>query len=338
MRQNTRLFTLFVSTLFASCAALNSNKKITGLRIDYDTETAINYGAIFPIEVFAVYPNGKDRKITGNDELIVDIAGAVYEDGKVIVGAYPESFGENTIRIMAKRISKSDTVMTERIIPFNYASDLTILFYGSSGARGADGDDAGYIALFRDGSSGSSGSDGANGGSGSQLELLCWRDEIDSSYKFQVKQLSTEKNYFYRYFDRGFLVVVNVNGGTGGMGGDGGDGRDGKSGTQTEKKSKDPGSGGNGGNGGNGGIGGSGGFVRVIIHPNAIEIAEKIVVYNDGGLGGTGGTGGSPGKAGTPLDGQAVASDGYTGSSGSSGIQGQSGPEIVIKIEEFDIP
>jgi len=93
----------------------------------------------------------------------------------------------------------------------------------------------------------------------------------------------------------------------------------------------EPGDGDPGGEGGIGGRGGAGGNIKLVIHPNAEDILQNIIIDVSGGEGGDGGQGGEGGGGGIPLEGQMAGVAGPNGLTGRKGEKGQKGnSEIVI--------
>ena len=322
--------------ILTACATMKGGKKAKELRIDYNSAAEINYGYTLQVDFYAVYANGKDKKLTHKSDLKIEVTGATYSDGQLYIEGYPEQFGRDVIDLRATYSGKDDSLVKEISIPFNYRGPLKLIFTGDAGTDGKKGSKGGMEMVFRNGLNGGDGTDGAQGRDGHNLSVYIWKDESTQQYKIRVNNLEDQKSYYYNYLDSGAGITIDVSGGAGGTGGKGGDGGDGKDGRITDKKTKEPGSGGNGGNGGNGGQGGNGGMVYLFIHPNAAELQNRIAIYNFGGAGGAGGPAGDPGKAGKPLEGQEAKADGTTGLPGEPGPSGSQGNATTISIEAFD--
>jgi len=320
--------------LLNSCSGFKQNKTPQSLVIRYSKNAAINYGASFDVKACVIFAHGKEKDMTGKEELDIKIEGAIYTRGKVRIENYPESLTPNVIKIWAT-YSKNETTLTAfEEIPFNYKSTVQVDFRGKNGATGNKGSNGSTPVLFRDGKDGDSGGTGNDGESGDNLTVYVWKDSIDF-YFIKVTNLTNDKKYIYKIKDEGFGFRFDVTGGNGGNGGVGGDGGKGKDGSSTDSNNKRPGNGGRGGVGGTGGNGGSGGSVYIFIHPNAAEMQGKIIAYNFGGNGGIGGNGGKGGKAGAPAAGQS-GTDGQEGAKGLNGYKGGQGTFTII-VEEFDI-
>lgn len=327
------LLLIFIAT---SCAVFQGNKKPVGLELRYNKAAFINYGYAFEVNSILMYSNGKEKDVTGKDELKITVQGGSYNRGWVSIEQYPKKLSSNLIRISATYI-KDKTNLTQTIeIPFNYKGDVELNFKGRQGSSGEKGTKGSTPLLFRDGNTGGDGGLGGDGFPGDNLTVYVWKDSGDF-YFIKVNNLSTSQNYIYKIKNEGYGFKFNVNGGQGGTGGDGGDGGDGKDGSNNNNKLKAPGNGGPGGTGGMGGTGGNGGSVYIFVHPNASEIQSKFAVYNFGGSGGNGGDGGNGGKAGRPLEGQAAGNAGAKGQNGSGGYNGSNGDVFQIIVEAFDI-
>jgi hypothetical protein len=320
----------------SGCAVFKSGKKPVELEIRYNDGNYINYGKNFPVEIYVKYSNGKEKEVTGKDELTVTAAGAFYGNGYVQIDAYPKKITSNQIKISATYTKDEVTLKDEVTIPFNYKGDIEIAFTGRQGSNGSTGENGVTPLLFRDGKEGGSGGPGGDGGSGDNLTLYVWKDSMEFYY-IRVNNLTTSQTYIYKIKKSDYRFHMNVSGGQGGTGGKGGQGGDGKDGSNNNNKLKAPGNGGMGGTGGIGGTGGKGGNIYVFIHPNAAEIQHIFTCNNFGGSGGYGGEGGSGGRGGTPLEGQTAGSAGVNGSKGTSGYNGAAGDVFTILIENFDI-
>lgn len=318
------------------CSVFQSSKKPVDLKLSYDSSAPINYGTSFELKAWLVYSNGKEKLVTGKDELSVTVRGATYGyKGSIYIENYPVQLTNNVISVNASYNREEIHLQDSIQIPFNYKSDVTLSFRGSSGSKGDKGETGSTALLFRDGKEGGAGGSGTNGTAGDNLSVHVWKDSIDFYY-IRVTNLTTSRKYWYKIKDSGYGFRFDVTGGYGGQGGDGGDGGPGKDGVANDNKVKEPGDGGAGGTGGTGGNGGNGGGVYIFIHPNAAALQTQFYANVFGGSGGAGGEGGKGGKAGTPLTGQSAASDGSSGISGSSGYSGETGA-FQILVEEFDI-
>lgn len=329
---------LFAGLLMSllSCSVFKSGKKPVELEIRYNDGNYINYGKYFQVEFYVKYSNGKEKEVTGKDELSVNTAGASYSNGYVYIDGLPTKISSNQVKISASYVKDEITLKDEVTIPFNYKGDIEISFTGRQGSTGSSGENGATPLLFRDGKEGGSGGIGGDGGPGDNLTLYVWKDSMEFYY-IRVNNLSTSQTYIYKIKKTGYRFHMNVSGGQGGTGGKGGSGGDGKDGSNSNNKVKAPGNGGMGGNGGIGGTGGKGGNVYIFIHPSAADIQQIFSCYNYGGSGGYGGDGGNGGRGGTPLEGQTAGSAGPQGSKGASGYNGANGDVFTILVENFDI-
>lgn len=319
-----------------SCAIFQGNNKPTELKLAYDESSFINYGYSFKLKSSLVYSNGKEKNITGKEELNIEISGAQYDNGNIYINAYPQKLTGNVIKVSAAYSKDEIQLNTSIEIPFNYKGDIELNFKGKQGSQGSRGEKGGTALLFRDGKDGGQGGMGSDGFPGDNLTIYVWKDSVDF-YFLKVNNLISGETYIYKTKATGYAFRLNVNGGQGGQGGQGGDGGDGKDGSENNGKLKTPGNGGKGGAGGQGGNGGRGGNVYVFLHPNAQEFQKYISVYNFGGPGGRGGKGGEGGRGGTPLTGQTAGTAGTNGVNGQDGFQGLSGDVVSFIVEEFDI-
>lgn len=322
--------------LISSCGLLKEGRKVVDVRFEYDESTAVNYGRDFSFRTYAIQANGKEKDITSKEELNVECYGANYENGRIFIDGYPERFSKDLITIRAQYEKEGTIFKKELTIPFNYQSAIEANFSGTQGEVGGDGSDGGTALLFRWGKDGDSGYSGGLGGNGSDLHVHIWKDPESKKYKMIIEELESGHTYYYSFFEKGHGVSISANGGAGGRGGNGGKGGDGKDYEKTEKKTKSAGDGGHGGDGGTGGQGGTGGSIYVFIHPNAMDIQEKLGLYNFGGPGGDGGSGGQAGSGGSAPEGQTAGENGQAGNSGDQGPLGESGTTIEISIQEFE--
>lgn len=331
-------FVCIISILFLSaCGIAKGGKKATGIEFIYDNNLSINYGYSFDFDTYLIFSNGKQKKVTGKDELQIDIEGASYRNGVIYCNDYPTSFQDDKIKVKATYSYKEKIFTKEASFEFNYLGNLFMRFNGEEGQNGMDGSNGSSSLLFRWGTDGSDGGMGGKGGNGADLTVHVWKDLNTGLYKMKVFNLITNNTYYYKTADVPYEIRIFVNGGRGGKGGAGGNGGDGKDGKKTDKKTKDPGNGGNGGNGGMGGTGGDAGNVYIFVHPNAAEIQGRFRIYNEGGAGGDGGPGGRAGSGGKALEGQEAATEGNAGIGGEGGVGGYSGGVVEIVVEEFDI-
>ena len=327
------LILLFVS----ACGIFKGNKEIERLKFSYSSTAEINYGHSFSLKTMLVYKNGREKDISGKKDLTIVVKRGDYKNGKIKIGAYPQSLQPDTIHVKAVYTANDKTYEYSEAIPFNYQGALLIDFSGEPGADGADGGNKGTPLLLRNGKTGGAGLIGAKGNNGHDLTINIWKEKQGERYRISVANLVTNKTYQYTYVDKGFGIQFDVRGGKGGTGGDGGDGGDGKDGVVSDKKTKNPGDGGDGGIGGNGGNGGDSGMVYVFVHPTAEVLIGQIAVYNFGGKGGSFGKGGKAGQGGDPAAGQYQVPDGVMGSEGIAGESGVQGPQFEIVVEDFDI-
>ena len=336
MKSVSLIVTLALVLVLPGCSMFKGNKKPVKLELRYESTATINYGCSFDLKSYILYSNGKEKEVTGKDELEVNVSGADYrKNGKVTIDAYPKKLSTNTISVQASYTKDDINLQAQLVIPFNYHGDISLNFFGSNGTQGTTGEKGGTALLFRDGKEGGTGGNGNLGGNGDNLTVYIWKDSIDY-YFIRVHNLTSTQKYIYKVKKLDYYLFLRSAGGNGGQGGEGGEGGPGKDGSVTEDKVKEPGDGGKGGQGGNGGNGGNGGDVYVFIHTNAAEVKDHISVLNYGGNGGAAGTGGKAGKAGTPVTGQVAGTDGAKGIDGSSGYNGNSGNTQLI-IEAFDI-
>ena len=336
-RSQFLLIVTLAGMALTGCAIFGGDKKPGKLELRYDKNSFINYGHSFKLEAYVLYNNGKEKEVTGKDELQIKIHGASYNNGWVSVDGYPAAFGSDVIKIDGYYTKDEISLSHALDIPFNYTGDLVVAFTGRKGSQGMDGEKGNTALLFRDGNSGDTGLNGNKGGDGDNLTVYVWKDLTTGLYKIKVTNLITNTSYYYKTTSSNYAIRFDVSGGEGGKGGNGGNGGDGKDGSSTEKKTKEPGDGGDGGWGGDGGSGGNGGNVYVFIHPNAAEVQSRITAYLNGGPGGEGGDGGTGGKGGAPLEGQTAGTSGGAGRSGNRGINGLPGTVFEVLVEEFDI-
>lgn len=323
--------------LLTSCAVFRSNQNIQSIRMAYEKGSNINYGRTIAIDFYAVYPDGKEKKITKKGNLTVSTIGGEFNQGNFLIEPKPQSFDLTELVINAQYQTEYDTLSFSETIPFNYKGNLWVNFKGENGLNGKSGDNKSTPLLFRDGKKGEDGLEGENGKDGPNITVKIWRLATSSEYRLAVTNVDSNLTYYYRFLDSGSEIHINADGGDGGRGGNGGDGGNGKDGEIKDDKSKLPGDAGNGGNGGNAGNGGNGGSVYIFLHSNASSLKDRIIVSNIGGKSGLAGNKGDAGKAGSPASGQAPAEEGIDGIDGSTGVRGKSGPAYQLIIEHFDI-
>jgi hypothetical protein len=319
-----------------SCRILKGGKKPVRLELRYSPEAFINYGYSFNLEAYVIYSNGKEKEVTGKDGFSLQIVGATYSSGMVVIENYPRTVSENIIKITGKYVNDDANLIHAIDIPFNYKGVVTVFLGGSVGSQGIPGADGGTALLLRDGKTGEPGMPGGRGSDGHNLTVYIWKDNLEF-YRIKVLDLTTNQTYYYKTNNPDYGFTFDVSGGRGGTGGTGGAGGNGKDGVSTDKKTKLPGNGGTGGAGGVGGQGGNGGNVYVFIHPNAAPIESKISAYLYGGQGGYGGDGGKGGRGGSPLEGQAAGATGSGGSGGLGGMPGNPGTVFQVLVENFDV-
>lgn len=337
LRRLGTLSLVIFTLLLGGCSLFKSGKKPVRIEIQYDRNAFINYGHSFYVKTYLIFSNGKEKNITGKDELTVTCSGGqYYNNGLITLDNYPQKLTSNTVSLKAVYQNGETTLASSLNIPFNYKGDVTLNFSGSPGEAGIKGSNGTTALLFRDGKDGDSGGTGSNGAPGNDITAHIWKDSVDFYY-LRIKNLATSKTFIYKSKLTNYGFSIDISGGQGGQGGDGGEGGPGKDGSKTDNKVKEPGNGGNGGSGGMGGSGGKGGSAYVFIHPNAADFQPYIRINNRGGNGGLPGNGGAGGKPGTPLEGQTAASAGSSGTAGVSGYSGYNGDVLQILIEEFDI-
>ncbi len=332
-----RTLQIMILLSLLGCAVFKGTISVVSLRLEYDTNAAINYGQSINLKTIGIYSNGSERDITGRKELDIQLKGAVYFNNKIHIGGYPTEWMPDTVFVEANWITDANVVSEKIKIPFNYRSDLSLPFVGDNGINGEHARDRSTPLLFRDGNDGENGLNGQSGLDGHQLAVYVWKIPNSVLYKIKVCNLTTQINYYFFFKENGQAIRINVSGGSGGNGGNGGAGGTGKDAELTEKKTKDPGNGGNGGNGGDGGPGGFGGSVIIFLHPSAISLEKKFAIINLGGSGGVGGKAGVYGTPGKPLDGGTIGSSGTSGLDGTNGQQGAEGDPYQVYIESFDI-
>ncbi|MBK9192658.1 MAG: hypothetical protein IPM77_14830 [Crocinitomicaceae bacterium] len=79
-----------LSLSLSTCAVFKSGKKPVELEIRYNDGNYVNYGKTFPVEFYVKYSNGKEKEVTGKDELTVNTAGAFYSNGYIHIDGLPK--------------------------------------------------------------------------------------------------------------------------------------------------------------------------------------------------------------------------------------------------------
>ncbi|MDA7802996.1 hypothetical protein N8987_00275 [Crocinitomix sp.] len=327
------VFGILSASFLMGCAILRGSADIKQISMVYDSNANINYNNTFPLDFYAVYADGKKKKISKRSDLIVTIINGLYTDGMLKITPRPEVLIEEIVTISATYITELDTFKISQSIPFNHKGYLVIPFSGANGLEGEEGDGKSTPLLLRDGKDGEDGLNGGNGEDGAYISVRIWKENSSEFYRIEVSDLSNNTTYHYRFKNNGNSIHIEANGGSGGNGGDGGKGGNGKDGELSDDKTKAPG---DAGNGGNGGIGGNGGSVFIYLHPNAAELKEIISVYNMEGGAGLAGKKGLAGRTGNPDTDQEAAPEGIDGIDGQSGIAGQKGEPFQLFIEHFD--
>lgn len=307
-------------------------QKYTGIDINTTASTPVSYGGAFEVSFEGIRKNGKKKLIRpGSRKFSIDIEGGWLSGNKVFVTSKPEKLGLYAVKV--KITQKGGKLADSLLMPLDFSRKLSIDFAGQHGISGEDKHDRFTTPLIgRDGRDGRPGENGADGTDGSNISVSVFsvynKDLQSDIYIFEVKDLSSQKTYYYNWIVNPEGVEINTYGGNGGNGGNGGAGGNGKDGEYIADKNKfkDAGSGGNGGNGGAGGAGGNGGNTDLYIGESFIGLLRFITVQCSGGFGGQGGwasqTGGLAGRA---LPCQQQPADGKPGSPGNDGKPGQNG-------------
>lgn len=332
------LIIIFVSIFgLSACSIFQHNRTLTEIEIRLEDNQEVNYGNTINYDIYAIYSNGKEKKINKEEELSLQVSGAKYnqKQGKIYLPSYPTEFLSDSIYISAEYHHNGVTKTDSTFIVYNYKGSTYLYFNGTKGTQGGAGRDGKTPLLFRDGTDGMGGEAGVQGGKGHDLTVYIWKEK--ETYFIKIIDLTADTTYFYKANQMSTVFAIFSNGGQGGQGGSGGDGGNGKDGLVSSSKTRVPGDGGNGGNGGQGGVGGQGGNIYVFIHPYAVDFQPKLKLTNEGGNPGAGGNLGKAGQGGKAATGQTAGSPGVDGVKGSAGYQGPAGDIINVEVMAFDI-
>lgn len=355
-----RLFCVIISFLcFVSSARTQRMKEIV---VEYDTTGSINYGSEIVFKFYWLNKKGKKKEFSRYEilkQFTLTAVNATWIDhpekpGNSATGQNPVYSNMMGLRVTNKPGAFNVTDITFSIVfikengpefslakrvRLNYKGQLNLDFAGRNGTDGTKGDDKAAPLIFRDGKNGEDGTNGQPGEDGHLVDLkMKWVTDPATGkmwaeiIAFDQKTNETH-NYRTPYPENG--IYINVSGGNGGNGGNGGDGSRGKHAKSVDGKITDPGNGGNGGKGGDGGNGGIGGSVNITVHPNASDMANYVIVINNGGAAGMGGNAGAAGKPGDSIAGSGTGREGTRGTIGNSGSMGMPGLSASMNTSDF---